>query len=76
MPLLSLLKGRDPVVNTSTASTAVAAAAAVFALLFVYNQQKRLQVPPGSIKQIPMPKEHYPVFGTIITYKSDQQTWI
>ena len=64
MPLFSstwFANNRDP----AFASAAGATAAVVFALLVVYRQQKRIAASQRSgVREIPIPKQQYPFFGT------------
>ncbi|KAI8139124.1 cytochrome P450 [Fennellomyces sp. T-0311] len=63
MPLLSLLKNRDPVAISAASATVTV----ILAFLLAYKQRKRIQKQPASFKEIPMPKEHYPIFGHLLS---------
>ena len=63
MPLFSstwFTNSRDPVFTSTVGATA----AVVLALLVVYRQQKHITAAQRSgVKEIPTPKEQYPLFG-------------
>ncbi|KAI8144958.1 cytochrome P450 [Fennellomyces sp. T-0311] len=63
MPLLSILKDRDPALTSAVS----AIAAVTLALVVVYKQRSVVRKQSATVKEIPMPKGHYPLVGHLLS---------